>query len=109
MRDLGYSGLVGVRAAVGNYMSFRVDATPHIHFGERNVIAVEVDTRKHQSRWYPGAGIYRKVTMTVSLAFLAPDPRLAAADALEAISRESAEGAQRIRRSLIIHQRRKVE
>jgi len=25
MRDLGYSGLVGVRAAVGNYMSVRVD------------------------------------------------------------------------------------
>jgi beta-galactosidase len=48
------------------YMSFRVDATSYIHFGERNVIAVQVDTRKHQSRWYPGAGIYRKVTMTVS-------------------------------------------
>jgi len=30
------------------------------------VIAVEVDTRRHQSRWYPGAGIYRKVTMTVT-------------------------------------------
>jgi beta-galactosidase len=48
------------------YMSFRVDATPFIRFGERNVIAVEVDTRKHQSRWYPGAGIYRKVTLTVT-------------------------------------------
>jgi beta-galactosidase len=48
------------------YMSFRVDATRHIRFGERNVIAVQVDTRKHQSRWYPGAGIYRKVTMTVT-------------------------------------------
>ena len=48
------------------YMSFRVDATPYIRFGERNVIAVQVDTRRHQSRWYPGAGIYRKVTMTVT-------------------------------------------
>ncbi|MBZ5586736.1 MAG: discoidin domain-containing protein [Acidobacteriia bacterium] len=48
------------------YMSFRVDATPYIRFGERNVIAVEVDTRRHQSRWYPGAGIYRKVTLTVA-------------------------------------------
>jgi beta-galactosidase/beta-glucuronidase len=47
------------------YMSFRVDATPYIRFGERNVIAVQADTRRHQSRWYPGAGIYRKVTMTV--------------------------------------------
>jgi beta-galactosidase len=48
------------------YMSFRVDATPHIRFGERNVIAVQVDTRRHQSRWYPGAGIYRQVAMTVT-------------------------------------------
>ncbi|MEO8367647.1 MAG: glycoside hydrolase family 2 TIM barrel-domain containing protein [Candidatus Solibacter sp.] len=48
------------------YTSFRVDATPYIRFGQPNVIAVEVDTRKHQSRWYPGAGIYRKVTMTVT-------------------------------------------
>lgn len=48
------------------YMSFRVDATPFIKFGERNIIAVQADTRRHQSRWYPGAGIYRKVTMTVT-------------------------------------------
>jgi len=48
------------------YISFRVDATPHIRFGERNVIAVQIDTRRHQSRWYPGAGIYRKVTMTLT-------------------------------------------
>jgi beta-galactosidase len=49
------------------YMSFRVDATPHIKFGgERNVIAVQADTRQHGTRWYPGAGIYRKVTMMVA-------------------------------------------
>jgi len=48
------------------YMSFRVDATPFVKFGENNVIAVRADTRKHGTRWYPGAGIYRKVTMTVS-------------------------------------------
>ena len=47
------------------YMSFRVDATPYVKFGERNVIAVYVDTRNHGTRWYPGAGIYRKVTMTI--------------------------------------------
>jgi len=47
------------------YMSFRVDATPCVRFGEGNVIAVHVDTRNHGTRWYPGAGIYRKVTMTV--------------------------------------------
>jgi beta-galactosidase len=47
------------------YMSFRVDATPYVKFGGTNVIAVEADTRNHGTRWYPGAGIYRKVTMTV--------------------------------------------
>ena len=47
------------------YMSFRVDATEFVRFGERNVIAVRADTRRHGTRWYPGAGIYRKVTMTV--------------------------------------------
>ncbi len=47
------------------YMSFRVDATKYVKFGEANVIAVSVDTRRHGTRWYPGAGIYRKVTMTI--------------------------------------------
>ncbi len=47
------------------YMSFRVDATPYIRFGQPNLIAVEVDTRSQGTRWYPGAGIYRKVTMTL--------------------------------------------
>jgi beta-galactosidase len=48
------------------YNSFRVDATPYVKFGETNLIAIEVDTGKHRSRWYPGAGIYRKVTMTIA-------------------------------------------
>ncbi len=47
------------------YMSFRVDATPYVRFGQKNVVAVRADTRKHGTRWYPGAGIYRKVTMTI--------------------------------------------
>ena len=47
------------------YMSFRVDATRAVRFGQTNVIAVHVDTRNHGTRWYPGAGIYRKVTMTI--------------------------------------------
>ncbi len=46
------------------YMSFRVDATPYVKEGV-NVIAVRVDTRRHGTRWYPGAGIYRKVMMTI--------------------------------------------
>ena len=38
------------------YMSFRVDATPFVKFGQTNTIAVHVDTRNHGTRWYPGAG-----------------------------------------------------
>jgi len=48
------------------YTSFRVDATPYVKWGERNTIAVHVDTRKWGSRWYPGAGIYRKVGMVIA-------------------------------------------
>ncbi len=47
------------------YMSFRVDATPYVKLGEDNMIAVRVDTRRHGTRWYPGAGLYRKVTETI--------------------------------------------
>ncbi|HWH71270.1 MAG TPA: glycoside hydrolase family 2 TIM barrel-domain containing protein [Candidatus Sulfotelmatobacter sp.] len=45
------------------YMSFRVDATDLVRFGQTNLVAVHVDTRSHNSRWYPGAGIYRKVQL----------------------------------------------
>ena len=47
------------------YIGFRVDATPFVTFGTTNVVAVKADTRAHHSRWYPGAGIYRKVTLTL--------------------------------------------
>ena len=47
------------------YMSFRVDATPYVKFGQANVIAVQADTDRWGTRWYPGAGIYRPVTMTI--------------------------------------------
>jgi len=45
------------------YNSFRIDATPFISLGEKNVVAVHADTRRHNSRWYPGAGIYRSVRL----------------------------------------------
>jgi beta-galactosidase len=45
------------------YMSFRVDATQFVKFGEANVISVQADTRQHGTRWYPGAGIYRNVRL----------------------------------------------
>jgi beta-galactosidase len=37
------------------YMSFRVDATNYVNFGNSNVIAVRADTSRHGIRWYPGA------------------------------------------------------
>ncbi|MCU0779983.1 MAG: DUF4982 domain-containing protein [Akkermansiaceae bacterium] len=44
------------------YNSFVIDATDAAAFGGSNLLAVHADTRAHGSRWYPGAGIYRKVT-----------------------------------------------
>ena len=43
------------------YSSFRLDLTPYIKFGSENIIAVRLDTKSWDSRWYPGAGIYRNV------------------------------------------------
>lgn len=44
------------------YISFMVDATPYIQYGEENVIAVRVDHSQYaDSRWYTGSGIYRDV------------------------------------------------
>jgi len=45
------------------YNSFWIDATEGANFGGSNVLAVHADTREHGSRWYPGAGMYRKVGM----------------------------------------------
>ncbi len=45
------------------YMSFHLDVTEHLQPGGENLIAVHADTRQHDSRWYPGAGLYRKVRM----------------------------------------------
>jgi len=43
------------------YSSFRMDLTPFVKHGQENVLAVRLDTEKWDSRWYPGAGIYRHV------------------------------------------------
>lgn len=48
------------------YSTFYFEISNFLNFGEENTIAVYVDTRNHGSRWYPGAGIYRKVEMVVS-------------------------------------------
>jgi beta-galactosidase len=36
-----------------------LDLTPYIITGKENIIAVRLDTKSWDSRWYPGAGIYR--------------------------------------------------
>ena len=43
------------------YNSFRMDLTPFIKSGQENILAVRLDTENWDSRWYPGAGIYRHV------------------------------------------------
>jgi len=43
------------------YTSFRLDLTPYINYVGENIIAVRLNTTKWDSRWYPGAGIYRNV------------------------------------------------
>ena len=45
------------------YNSFWIDASDAATFGGENVLTVHADTRQHASRWYPGAGIYRKISM----------------------------------------------
>jgi len=48
------------------YASFRLDLTPYIITGKENIIAVRLDTKNWDSRWYPGAGIYRNVWLVKS-------------------------------------------
>jgi beta-galactosidase len=43
------------------YNSFRMELTPHLKYGQENILSVRLDTEKWDSRWYPGAGIYRHV------------------------------------------------
>jgi len=43
------------------YTSFRMELTPYLKFGQENSVAVRLDTENWDSRWYPGAGIYRHV------------------------------------------------
>ena len=48
------------------YNSFWVDATDAVRKGtQENSLAVHASTLEHSSRWYPGAGIYRKVRLHI--------------------------------------------
>lgn len=49
------------------YSSFRYYLSPHLKFGDKNVIAVKVDnSQQPNSRWYSGSGIYRNVWLTIT-------------------------------------------
>ena len=47
------------------YNSFRVDATPYVKEGD-NLLEVHLQNVEESSRWYPGAGIYRPVTLVLT-------------------------------------------
>ena len=46
------------------YMSFALDATAAVR-GTSNLLEVACSTKRHSSRWYPGAGLYRDVRLKV--------------------------------------------
>jgi beta-galactosidase len=49
------------------YIGFEYDLTPHLKFGQTNVLAVRVDnSQQPNSRWYSGSGIYRHTWITVT-------------------------------------------
>src|SRR5690606_16643682 len=46
------------------YTSWSLDITPYVKAGVDNQLAIRLDNPPNSSRWYPGAGIYRKVSLT---------------------------------------------
>ncbi|MDX8337715.1 DUF4982 domain-containing protein [Draconibacterium sp. IB214405] len=54
---------------VGNrpygYSYFYFDISDYVNTGEENLLAVRLENKESSSRWYPGAGIYRKVQIIV--------------------------------------------
>ena len=47
------------------YSYFYFDITNHVSAGKKNTLAVQLTNRAMSSRWYPGAGLYRKVRIVV--------------------------------------------
>ncbi|MFZ1703028.1 MAG: DUF4982 domain-containing protein [Saprospiraceae bacterium] len=54
---------VGSRAY--GYSYFYFDVTQYLQQGKTNVIAVRLENLSFSSRWYPGAGLYRKVNLII--------------------------------------------
>lgn len=48
------------------YNSFRLDLTPFLTPGGVNQLAIRLDNPAESARWYPGAGLYRNVWLTVA-------------------------------------------
>lgn len=48
------------------YNSFYFDISEYVRPGQRNVLAVRLDNKHESSRWYPGAGLYRNVHLTIT-------------------------------------------
>jgi beta-galactosidase len=46
------------------YTSFQYELTPHVNWGQPNVLTVRVNVQLPCSRWFTGAGIYRHVWLT---------------------------------------------
>ncbi len=51
---------------VYGYSSFRVDLTDYLAADGDNVLAVRLNNLPESSRWYPGAGIYRPVWLSLT-------------------------------------------
>ncbi len=49
------------------YSAFNIDVTPYINKdGSSNTLAVRLENKEQSSRWYPGAGLYRPVTLVMT-------------------------------------------
>lgn len=46
------------------YNSWRLDLTPYVVPGGRNVLAIRLDNPEASARWYPGGGLYRDIWLT---------------------------------------------
>ena len=46
------------------YNSWRVDLTPYVVPGGKNVLAIRLDNPPASARWYPGGGLYRDIWLT---------------------------------------------
>ena len=51
---------------VYGYNAFQIDATPYLKPGQPNTIEVSLRNLEESSRWYPGGGLYRPVTLTLT-------------------------------------------